>query len=183
MPQVVQVYGLKELHKALLKTVPEHFQGRVLQAALSAGARPVVATAKALVPVKTGALRRSIYQTRDKRNSSGIYEQRIVTVRRGKKEQKRSRDGFHWRWIEFGRQAVVATNAKVLGTPQKGFFGKSVALAKPRPFLRPAFAQNKFTALRQIQLSLAKEIPKAARKASWRTPFSQSSGFSALRGR
>jgi HK97 gp10 family phage protein len=183
----VQVHGLRELREALIRKVPEHFQGRVLQKALSSGARPVLRTARQLAARgKTGVLRRSIYSARDKSSSNGIFEQKIISVRSGKKLRKSGKDAFYWRFIEFGRGPVVAgqrlrkgrlgatrnsrTDATVLGTSAKGFFGKQVAAAPARPFLRPAFDRNKRQALDGIQKSLAAEIPKAARKAAWRTP-------------
>lgn len=169
MTTTVEVHGLRELREALIRKVPEHLQGPVLQKALAAGAKPVLQTARQLVPVKSGVLRRAIYAYRDKRNSSGVFEQRAIGVRSGKRFKKSNRDAYYWRFIEFGRQAF-ATAKGVLGTPQKGFFGKAVAAIAPRPFLRPAFDRNKQTSLEEIRKSLAAEIPKAAKKASWRTP-------------
>lgn len=181
----VEVRGLKELRRALLDTVPKHFQGKVLQKALTAAAKPIVKTARGLAPVKTGVLRRAIYAVRDKFSSDGIREQRVITVRSGKRFQKTSRDAFYWRWLEFGRGIVHAgsrvrmrrgesrnyrTDAVVLGTPTKGFFGKEVKAVQPRPFLRPAFDRHKGDAVTEMAKSLEKEIPEAARKAKWRTP-------------
>lgn len=183
----IKVLGLQELRKALLETVPEHFQGKVLQKALAAGSKPIVRAAQALAPQgKTGVLRRSIYAIRAGRDSNGIYEQRNVTVRSGKKYQKSNRDAYYWRWVEFGRGVVRAghrvrkgalgntrdstTDATVLGTPEKGFFGADVRAVSPRPFLRPAFDRNKETSVELIRRDLAEEIPKAARKARWPTP-------------
>lgn len=167
----VKVLGLQELRKALLTTVPEHFQGKVLQKALNAGAKPMVSAAKSLAPQgKTGVLRRAIFAVRSARDSNGVYEQRNVTVRSGKKFQKSKRDAYYWRWIEFGRGIVKTLKAKTLGRPGKGFFGSEVAAVTPRPFLRPAFDRNKEGSVELIRRSLAAEIPKAARKARWPTP-------------
>jgi HK97 gp10 family phage protein len=198
MPQQVEIRGMRELKHALLTVVPRHFQGKVLQAALAAGAKPIVATAQQLAAHRTGTLVRAIYSARDAKGSSYGIESRIVGVRAGRKFQKSGKDAFYWRFIEFGRRAVSAgtttrisksgrvrsygTKAKVLGRPGKGFFGKDVKAARPRPFLRPAFDQNKFNAIRQIQFALEREIPKAARKALWRTPSRRSSRSSALLG-
>jgi HK97 gp10 family phage protein len=168
--ETVQVLGLRELREALLKTVPAHFQGKVLQKALSAGAKPIVRAAKQLAPAgKTGVLRRAIYSYRDKRSSNGSFEQRAVGVRSGKRQQKSNRDAFYWRFIEFGRGAYTSRHG-VLGTEAKGFFGHSVAAVIARPFLRPAFDQNKPQTLEEITKSLAAEIPKAAKKAAWPIP-------------
>jgi HK97 gp10 family phage protein len=184
--QVVEVRGLRELREALLRKIPENMQGKVLQKALSAGTAPVVRDARQRAPVKSGVLKRAIHAMRSKLNSNGIFEERIVRVRHGKKQQKNNRDAFYWRFIEFGRGRVVAgsrfrrtklgklrnygTDAQVLGTPEKGFFGKSVDPAGERPFLRPAFDANKFKSLNLITEQLRKSLEVAARKARWQTP-------------
>jgi HK97 gp10 family phage protein len=169
MAETVKVEGLRELRQALLRTVPAHMQGQVLQKALSAGSAPVLRAARANAPKKTGTLKRAIYATRDKRRSTGIREERIVTVRSGKRFQKSGRDAYYWRWVEFGRAQVDAgRGTRSLGTPSKGFFGKTVRAVPARPFLRPAFESQKGAALSAITKRLAREIEVAGRKASWR---------------
>lgn len=169
-----------------MRTIPENMQGKVLQKALAAGTAPVVTDARQRAPVKSGVLRRAIHAMRSKLNSNGIFEERIVRVRHGKKQQKNNRDAFYWRFIEFGRGAVTAgsrfrrargggfrnskTDATVLGTPEKGFFGKTVGPAAARPFLRPAFDTNKFKSLNAITEQLRKALEVAARKARWQIP-------------
>lgn len=185
MTTTVEVHGLRELREALIRKVPENMQGKVLQKALSAGTRPVLRTARQLVPVKTGVLKRAIHAMRSKLNSNGIYEERIVRVRHGKRQQKFNRDAFYWRFIEFGHRIASAgrlydesratTNlgaqrygARLAGGHIKGAF--STGFVQPRPFLRPAFDQNKRESLDLIVKSLQKSLTEAAKKASWRTP-------------
>lgn len=151
MTETVQVHGLRELREALIRKVPENMQGKVLQKALSAGATPMLRTARQLVPVRTGVLKRAIHAMRSKLNSNGVFEERIIRVRWGKRQQKFNRDAFYWRFIEFGHRA---------GNTQ----------VQPRPFLRPAFDTNKRISLDLIVKSLRKSLTEAAKKASWRTP-------------
>lgn len=169
MTQVVQVHGLRELREALLRKIPENMQGKVLQKALAAGTAPVVKDARQRAPVKSGVLKRAIHAMRSKLNSNGIFEERIVRVRHGKRQQKHNRDAFYWRFIEFGR-GIVTARGKVLGSSETGFFGKSVAAAPAKPFMRPAFDANKFKALNAITEQLRKALEVAARKARWQTP-------------
>jgi HK97 gp10 family phage protein len=171
MTAEVEVYGLRELREALMHKIPQHMQGKVLQKALAGGGKVVVNAAKSLVPVKTGRLRRAIYQVRDKRNSNGIYEQRVVTVRRGKKFQKSNRDAYYWRFVEFGRKAFsVGNRRQVLGNDEKGYFGSKVKAETAKPFLRPGFDNTKSQQVEAIKASLAREIPIVARKAGWSMP-------------
>ena len=171
-----QVKGLRELRTALTKTVPDRMQPRILQRALSRAARIIVNAARIIAPQLTGRLRRAIYHFRD-RDSKRDFQSRLISVRTGKREQKKGRDAFYWKWVEFGRGVVEAgtsrrnrrgtlktyrTKARVLGTPATGFFGKRVRAVPPRPFLRPAFEANKERATQAIQSELKSEIEAAA---------------------
>jgi HK97 gp10 family phage protein len=165
MVESVKVEGLRELREALVRKIPAEMQGKVLQSALTAGARPIVNEAKTRVPRRTGRLAKAIYSRRNREGSNGVREERVITVRQG---GRRDRDGYYWRWIEFGR-GVVQIARGVLGTPGKGFFGREVKAVPARPFLRPAFENRKTDALEAIRVRLAKGIAKAAEKARWRT--------------
>ncbi len=61
MPGVIEfkITGAKEMER-LLKELGPNVASRVGDKALRAGAKPIVAEAKRLVPVKTGALRKAI---------------------------------------------------------------------------------------------------------------------------
>lgn len=171
MDGTVKVEGLRELRDALTRLIPAEMQGKTLQKALSAGIKPMVATARAMAPKREGVLRRAIQAVRSKRNSNGVYEERIMRVRHGKKQQKKNRDAFYWRFIEFGRGEVTAKKGtRSLGTPKDGFFGRTVKAAPAKPFMRPAFEANKVGAVGLIADALRKSLSEAARKASWRIP-------------
>jgi HK97 gp10 family phage protein len=144
--ETVEVKGLRELREALVKKIPAEMQGKVLQSALAAGARPIVADAKARAPKKTGTLRRSLFSFRVKSASTGTREERAIRPRQGKKFQKAGRDAFYWRFVEFGTAKMPA-----------------------QPFLRPAFESKKQDALAAIVKQLGVAIEKAARKAAWHT--------------
>lgn len=170
----IKVEGLRELRQALITKIPVEMQGKVLQQALSAGTKLIVDEAKARAPVKTGRLFRAIYATRDKRNSNGVYEARVVTVRRGKKYQKSNRDAYYWKFVEFGHRTGAKKGQyleKLDGRRSQGRAVKAKGFVQPRPFMRPAFEAQKFNALRAIQTKLSREIERVAKKASWKTAF------------
>lgn len=166
MTQTVRVEGLAELRDALNNQLVPRLRKVALQTALTKGAAVIVRQAKTLVPVKSGTLRRAIAQMKS-RASTDVRPSRIIRVRQGKKQQAKNRDGFYWRFIEFGRAEVRAD--KVLGTPKKGFFGKTVKAVPAHPFLRPAFESKKMEALNAIVQSLGPEIQKTAERAAARS--------------
>jgi HK97 gp10 family phage protein len=148
MAETVTVTGLKELREALLRTVPQNMQGKVLQKALAPAANIVLRDARQLAPKDSGRLSRAIFAMRSKRNSNGVFEERIVKVRWGKKQQKQNRDAYYWRWVEFGTKFIQA-----------------------QPFMRPAFERNRSRLIPVIRESLAESLKKAARAAAWQTRF------------
>src|SRR5687768_15884815 len=110
MAQQLEVKGLRELRAALLE-LPKKLDRVVLNSALMAGARLMVADAKLRVPVRTGELRRNI-RARPVKPEGRHTATVIVGVRKLTKKQvfaarkKRGRanasDPFYWRFVEFG---------------------------------------------------------------------------------
>ena len=124
--------GLDALDKAL-KKLESKVQRRVLNKAARAGARVVQKRAKALAPVRTGALRRAIrVVTMKAKKGQGKV---AVTVKSGRGEK---RDVFYAHMVEFG----------TIG-------------ARTRPFMRPAFDETQKEQLDAIGKTLAQEIIKA----------------------
>jgi HK97 gp10 family phage protein len=170
MADEIQVSGLAELRDTLENRLPEALRGKAMQQALARAAAPMVATAKALAPSRgprgfqgplqpgkqapPGLLRKMIYSYRN-RASTRTYESRFIGVRPR---------AWYWRFIEFGR-AIVTREKGSLGTPGKGWFGKSVKAVAARPFLRPAFEANKFKAIEIVRDSLKPAIEKVAAAA------------------
>lgn len=144
MADQIEVSGLAELRQTLLKDLPAALQGKASQIALSKAAKPIVDSAKAKAPSSfVGPLQRgkrapgrhirnSIVSSRNPA-STKTYESRVIGV---------TRKAWWWRFIEFGRGAIVRTKPGSLGTPAKGFFGKKVKAFPAKPFLRPAFEEN-----------------------------------------
>lgn len=161
----VDVKGLSELRAKLMRAIPLEAQGRALQGALAAAARPVVRRARSLAPVgATGNLRRSIYSSPSRQSRGPTYQVRAIGVRSGKR--RGANDAYYWRFVEFGRGRVEVKSPRVkaLGTPAKGFFGRAVRAVSARPFLRPALEQAQMQAIEAFRVELAKRIERAAEK-------------------
>jgi len=153
----LKIDGLKELDLAL-KRLPYEIQGKPLRSATSRAARLIRDEAIARAPEDTGNLKESIYRYRSRSQSMPGREVFLVGVRRGPRRRyantrynrRKGRVGktyfeqgkaFYWRFLEFG-----------------------TAKMQKRPFLRPAFEENKMAAVDLIKERLRIEIDKAARK-------------------
>lgn len=168
MTQQIEVSGLKELRETLTRTLPDKLQGKALQGALAKAALPILRTARARAPVKTGRLRKAIYAFRD-RKSTRTREGRLISVRSGKRFQKTNRDAYYWKWLEFGHGIIKRKKGGVLGRPDKGFFGREVQAVPARPFMRPAFEAKKFEALEIFRKTLSDQIVRVAKRAAARS--------------
>ena len=148
----LKVLGLKEL-SSQLDALPLRVAQRILGKAVSAGARIVREEAIARAPVDTGALRSQIFTKRE-RSESAYEKTTIVGVKNGLarygntaanrrmnragKEYKVDGKTFYWKFLEFGTHKM-----------------------KAHPFLRPAFDEKQWEAVRVIQESLEKNLDKA----------------------
>lgn len=144
MAEVITVRGLREL-QAAMRALPKRLDRRILNAALMAGARPMVKAAKAKVPVDTAALKSGIRATpvRPKQHTATVH----VGIGRARQSK-----------------AERAKGAKKY-TPWYGFlveFGTSKMSA--RPFLRPAFETTKQAAVEIIKAAIGRRIEIEAAK-------------------
>ena len=123
--------GLAELHKAL-QNLPVEIEKKILASALRAGLREIEAAAKANVPVKSGALQKSIKVR--VRNKKDRWRLKGVVVA-GNKE------AYYAHMVEFGTAAHL-----IKPKSRKSLFIAGVMRelvehpgAAPHPFMRPAF--------------------------------------------
>ena len=137
----VEVQGLKELEQELL-ALPDKIGGRGLQSALTSAALPIVAEAKAKVPLAHAAYR--LYGggvanpgwlmdriVRKKVREGGNSAEVIITV-------TDRRQSYFWKFIEFGTSKMAA-----------------------HPFLRPAFEAKATEALERFKARLQAGIAAA----------------------
>lgn len=160
----IQVKGLAELHK-VLQNLPEQLEKKVLRNALRAGANEFKKAAQAQVPVKSGALRKSIRVKTSARK--GRYRLK-ATVTAGNAE------AWYSHLIEFGTGAYYTGSGKSVGKeyeikPAKGkalfFLGMARDAVvhpgiQPQPFMRPAFDSGSEAAINAFAESVRKRLSK-----------------------
>jgi HK97 gp10 family phage protein len=144
LAEIVKIHGLRELQRAM-RELPRRMDRRILNAALMAGARPMVADAKANVLVDTGALRSAIRATPLRKTSHTSTVQIGIGRARQTKAQRMAGAKryvpFYGLFLEFGTSKMSA-----------------------KPFLRPAFERNKRSAVEIIRERIATRIAAEAEK-------------------
>lgn len=136
----MKVEGLAELQKSMENMAVE-VQSGISKSAVFAAGHVVKKKAQALAPVDEGVLRKSIYVKYDKENSSDVQQAVIVSVRHGKRYQKRGMDAWYWKFVEFGTRFMKAF-----------------------PFMRPAFDSTITQQIDTIAKVLWSKIERLARK-------------------
>lgn len=154
MKTSAKVDGLRELQQRL-RALSEDMQKKIPAQATSAAAVIVKKAAIALAPKDTGQLRSHIVIKRLPPGERTATSQHIVTVKKIKRKYantKRNRQtnrvgktyqsdvAYYWRHLEFGTAKMAA-----------------------RPFMRPAFEQNKERAKDAIIDRIRKRIERAER--------------------
>lgn len=154
-----KIDGAKELDE-LLKQLPANVARRVSANALRAAGRDMRDEMKRMVPVKTGALKRSI---------------KVITAKSDKRDERNVKVGVIGKetplahLVEFGSAAhKIATKTKrVLFDAGSGtFFGRTVSHpgTPARPFIRPAADAQASKAVDTIGKVLADGIEREALK-------------------
>lgn len=137
-----------------LAQVDRKIARKALQDGINEATKDVLASAKSLVPRRSGQLRKSLGR-KVKSYRGGAVVVGIVGPRKGFRVEYRGKmidPAKYAHLVEYGRREVVVKKKKVLssgsagvgGLPGQGvIFGKRVRSVAPRPFLRPAWEQNK----------------------------------------
>jgi HK97 gp10 family phage protein len=137
----VKVEGLRELGERM-KSLSEDVNNRIARAATAAGAVVIRKAAQSKVAVDTGNLKKSIIVKRLPKGETQLTSEHIVTVRKGKVTAKQKgaglKDAFYGRFVEFGTAKMPA-----------------------RPYLRPAYDENKQKAVEAIKDRIAARLKKA----------------------
>lgn len=147
------IEGLAEL-QAALQAFPVKIEKNILRGALRAGAQKIREEAQRLVPVKSGALKRSI---RVSTNAQGAVAK--STLRAGDAK------AFYAHMVEFGTapHKITARKAKVLAI---GVASVNHPGSKPKPFMRPAMDSRAQAAAEAAGDYLRERIPLEAVKIS-----------------
>lgn len=141
-PRGSAIVGAAELEWAL-KKLGEKIGNKVLDAALRAGARPIVKEAKRLVPVRSGELKRSI------------------TVRKATKRQRRR--GFGEIFIGFRGEVSRRAHLSEFGTVH----------SRADPFMRPALDAKAQEAIDIVGKQIGSRVEKAAAELAGKAPMSR----------
>lgn len=140
-PVTVQVDGLRELGERM-KSLKSDMANRIARAATAAGSVVIRNAAQQSVPVDTGNLKKNIIVKRLPKGEARFTSEHIVTVRKGRLTDKQKTAGlksaYYGTFVEFGTAHTPA-----------------------RPFLRPAYDQNKERAVEAIKDRIDKRLRKA----------------------
>ena len=154
-----KVVGDLEL-EAALKKLPLVAQKKVFRPALRAAARPILVSAKARVPVKTGKLRRSL-RVRSIRRTRKRIGVKVVSFFVG--------EAFYGGPVEFGhfagRRTRISRRNQSKGRAASSF-GETRIWVKPQPFLRPALDENRERSKGILRKTIHNNLNKVAKRLS-----------------
>lgn len=135
---------------AVLKGIPKDLQDQIMAVAVGNAAKPLVAAAKALAPMRTGALKRSLTSVvRKYKNGNAVaivgpdnaYYGRGKRLKKGQDRRGADKPANYAHLVEFGHYSATASG--VSGRVSKGttrrkgtFVERSYIM--PKPFMRPA---------------------------------------------
>ena len=158
MAHSFRVRGQQSLTRQLRK-LPEAAQ-REVKEALREGAELVQRDAVAMVPVKTGNLRKILSSPRAVRIRKGGLQ-----VVFGITGAKAGRDGFYARFVEFGTKGYSAGQRRRSGADKGGKvkyqrMKRSVPARPARPFMRPAFFKNRLAIRERIRAAVRRALQR-----------------------
>lgn len=147
----ISILGVPELQKKLA-ALPWALQRKIMRKALRLAGKPVLATAKAMVPVDTGALKKGLKLRAIKRNSRGIIGVRVTTPSREALGLEKD-EAYYPAVLEFGIQGKPA-----------------------HPYMRPAIETNRSKSLDIIKTEVAKGLEQEAARPAASVPPASSGG-------
>ena len=141
-----EITGLADVFRQL-RNVDKKVRNRLLKKAIRAASKLVLTSAKAKVAVRTGLLRKSLgIKVKVYRKSGivvGIVGPRTGYKGSGKDPDENPTNIAHL--VEKGRKAVMVRTKKTLSDGTTAY-GREAKAVPARPFLRPAFDENKAAA-------------------------------------
>lgn len=151
MSELLHVGGLAALERAMGE-LPLKLERNVVRGALRAGSKVFLQEARRRVPVKTGALRKSI-----RISVRRIKGQLVATTKAGNQQ------AFYAHMVEFGTGAHVIKASKAKALDVGGHPVRSVRHpgAHAQPFMRPAFDLGARGAVDAYAAYIRKRLTKA----------------------
>lgn len=173
MAELAHVKGLAELQKKLM-SLSGNVRNKVLRKAVLAGAGIIRREAVRIAPVSKGprrrgkgrivapgTLRRAIRNVYAREKSNENQVTYLVTVRKGKREQKRDRDAYYASWVEFGHKFVPRrSKGKLLGQSLSARRKSAISNVPPHRYLAPSFESKKLIALSAMNRKMETELRK-----------------------
>jgi len=193
MKLTTTIRGAKDLTLTISELEAKHFR-KAARKAVNEGTKLILAAAKANVSIRTGSLRKSLgRKVKAFKNGTGYYgivgprkdnkakiAQSVRDHAAGKRKtilKSRFRKTIKYKGreitvnpvkyahlVEFGRRAAVVRKRKVMSDGAV-VFGTKIKSIPPRPFLRPAWDQNKAAVEAIVRKEMAKAVTEAGRKS------------------
>ncbi len=173
-----------------LRELDERICKQALRRAITQASKPVLTTAKSLVPRDTGSLRKAlgrviksyrkghtvvgIVGARRDASPKEIQRRKVqkkkipkakfrrLAIRKNRKTAMMVNPGKYAARVEFGRHAVRPTKKQVMSDTEN-IYGRYAKAVGPRPFLRPALDNNRGV-VRDIVKAVFREALMAVRK-------------------
>lgn len=157
----VEVLGMEEVLRNL-KMLPDKLQKNILAGAVRAGAKPIVAESRNLVPIDSGDLKKSIGITKVNTKNKTLVWYSVSPRTNGKY------DGWYGHFIEFGTyanldHALVRPRAGKLGTRRAKIVAQGFGV-RPHPYLRPAFEKEGGNSIDEVKKYIAARFDKEMEK-------------------
>jgi hypothetical protein len=172
MARLRRLEGLEAVQR-VFSNVPREIQERITDA-INRGADEIAATARTLVPVRTGELRGAIRVQRPGAVRRGLAGASLAAAAAGANAiearigvflESAPSPGFYARWVEFGTAARVKGNLIVRAGRRRRFYNTHPG-SKPEPFLFPAYFVNRRRVLNRIKRSITMAVRSAVAKES-----------------
>lgn len=166
MAEAVKIDGLKQLLKGL-EEFKKSTQRSILERALKKAAKPVADTAKALAPVKTGKLKKSIGMKviRNNAGKAAYAEAMKGGASKGEAAAAAREANSAARAAGNGPSALVRVQATA---PHAHFVEWGTKHSGAHPFLGPAYLEGKKSVPVSIAADIKIEMEKSARRIAAR---------------
>lgn len=136
--------SLRDVHNALSSIASKLDSEKVQKQALKAAGKVILDGAKTRVSVKSGELKKALQVSALKKFSGSIGVD--IVAKRG----KNTPGGYYAHLVEYGHKVFKTTRFRRI----------RLSDASPRPFMEPAFREEKERAIEEYKTAMALEIEK-----------------------
>ena len=162
----IKVEGYEQAKK-ILDELPNNMQKRMLLTALRGSAKPMLQSAKAKVPVKSGKLKKMLRTVRFKDRNASKTEV-SVAVKPVFNKTKKKENQYYGKFLHEGtadpRKSRKGKFLVFENQQGQKVFVKSVKGIKPKPFLEQAYSENSERTVATFGDELAKAVENFVNK-------------------